>query len=67
MRSLAIHRTIARCAHDGVIAAIATFDDQEVSLRAAGAQAVHNFYDEAGVGLAEHALRVLDEKVRVAP
>lgn len=52
--------------HDyrGVIAAIATFDDQVTRLREAGARAVHNFYDEAGTGLAEHALRVMAE---VAP
>ena len=46
----------------GMIATIAHFDDQLEELRDAGAHAVFNFYNEAGLGFAEHAWEVLEKK-----
>ena len=40
--------------YQGKIAAIAMYDDEISRLRAAGADAVYNFYSEAGIGFAEH-------------
>lgn len=59
--NLEIIRLLKQHEYQGVIAAVATFDDRVAAMRAAGAQAVHNFYDEAGAGLADHALRALGE------
>ncbi len=55
--------------HDycGVIAAAGTFGDQVAELKAAGARVVHNFYAEAGAGLAEHALSALRDDLDVQP
>ena len=39
----------------GHIAAIAMYDDEIQALKDAGAEAVYNFYSEAGIGFAEHA------------
>lgn len=57
--NLEVLRLLQQHGYDGVVAAVGTFDDQVAELKAAGAQAVHNFYAEAGAGLAEHALRAL--------
>jgi len=38
----------------GHIAAIAMFDEEIEPLKQAGAEAVYNFYSEAGIGFAEH-------------
>jgi hypothetical protein len=47
--------------YKGKVAAVAKYDDEQVQMRAAGADVVFNYYAEAGAGFAEHALsNVLD-------
>ena len=47
-----------------IIAATAKFDDEVEELKQAGAQAVFNYYAEAGYGFAEHAHELLDKPAR---
>lgn len=49
----------------GMIAATAHFDDQVEDLREAGVHAAFNFYNEAGLGFAEHAWMALEKKEKV--
>ena len=47
--------------YKGKVAAVAKYEDEQVQMRAAGADVVFNYYAEAGAGFAEHALsNVLD-------
>ena len=46
----------------GLLAATASFDDQVEELRQAGVHAAYNFYNEAGLGFAEHVWAVLENK-----
>jgi hypothetical protein len=46
----------------GYISAVAHFDDQIEELREAGVHAAFNFYNEAGLGFAEHAWSFLERK-----
>jgi len=48
--------------YPGMIAATALFDDQVEELREAGVHAAFNFYNEAGLGFAEHAWSILEQK-----
>ena len=48
--------------YSGMLAATALFDDQVEELREAGVHAAFNFYNEAGLGFAEHAWSLLEEK-----
>ena len=52
--------------YTGILAATAHFDDQVEELREAGVHASFNFYNEAGLGFAEHAWMALEEKETVA-
>jgi predicted Kef-type K+ transport protein len=52
---------------NGLIAAIAKFDDQIEELKEAGVQAAYNFYAEAGYGFAEHVCRALNAESRSEP
>ncbi|MGD9018631.1 MAG: cation:proton antiporter [Desulfuromonadales bacterium] len=58
--NLAAVRHLVDVGFPGRITAIAQFDDQVEELREAGAHAAFNFYNEAGLGFAEHALEVLE-------
>jgi len=57
--NLEILRLLRTHQYSGRVAAIARYDDDIQALERAGAHAVHNFYSEAGSGLAEHGLRLL--------
>ena len=63
--NLAAARHLRESNYGGCMAAVAHFDDQVEELRAAGVDAAFNFYNQAGRGFGEHALRYLarfDEK-----
>jgi hypothetical protein len=45
-----------------MLAATALFDDQVEELREAGVHAAFNFYNEAGLGFAEHAWSALEKR-----
>jgi hypothetical protein len=45
--------------YKGLIAASARFDDEVKALKEAGVHAAHNFFGEAGAGLAEAAYEEL--------
>jgi len=60
--NLASTRHLVEIGFRGTIAAIAHFDDQVEELKEAGASATFNFYNEAGLGFAEHAWEVLENK-----
>ncbi len=65
--NLAAVRHLVEIGFPGTIAVIANFDDQVSELKEAGAEAAFNFYNEAGLGFAEHARGVLEsQKVRVS-
>jgi hypothetical protein len=55
---LAVKEITAR-KFEGIIAAAAKFDDEVEDLKQAGAQAVYNYYAEAGYGFAEHARELM--------
>lgn len=57
--NLQVMRLLNQHEYRGVVAAVATFSDQVAQLRNAGANTVHNFYAEAGAGLARDALEAL--------
>jgi hypothetical protein len=46
--------------YEGCLAAVAHFDDQVDELRTAGVDAAFNFYNQAGLGFAEHAWSFLE-------
>jgi len=48
--------------YDGIIAAIARFDDEVTALKEAGVHAAYNFFDEAGTGLAEHVFEIMENQ-----
>ncbi len=48
--------------YSGKLAATAHFDDQVEELRQAGVHAAYNFYNEAGLGFAEHVWSVMEQK-----
>jgi hypothetical protein len=56
-------RQLSESGFPGKIAAIAHFDDQVAELKEAGAEAAFNFYNEAGLGFAEHAREVLEGQI----
>ena len=58
--NLASTRHLVEVGFPGTIAAIAHFDDQVDELKEAGAKATFNFYNEAGLGFAEHAWKALE-------
>lgn len=47
---------------DGIIAAVAKYEDDRTILEAAGVDVTFNFYAEAGAGFAEHVSRLLAQK-----
>ena len=53
--------------YTGMIAATAHFDDQVEELRQAGVSAAFNFYNEAGLGFAEHAWLALEQRETGTP
>jgi len=58
--NLAAARHLVDLGFPGQITAIAQFDDQVEELLKAGAHVAFNFYNEAGLGFAEHAWEVLE-------
>jgi len=60
--NLTIARQMIEKGYTGMLAATAHFDDQVEELREAGVHAAFNFYNEAGLGFAEHAWKVLEKK-----
>lgn len=62
--NLDIARKMTENGYPGMLAATAHFDDQVEQLRQVGVHAAFNFYNEAGLGFAEHAWSVLEQKER---
>ena len=60
--NLAAARLLIGGGFPGMIAAIAQFDDQVEELKEAGVHAAFNFYNEAGLGFAEHVWKTLGLK-----
>jgi hypothetical protein len=52
---------LAASEFDGVIGAVAQYDDQVEALKKAGVHAAYNFYAEAGYGFAEHFCQSLED------
>lgn len=48
--------------YNGVIAAVAKYDDERAALEAAGIDATFNYYAEAGAGFADHVRQQLEKK-----
>ena len=46
----------------GLIAASARFDDEVTALKEAGVHAAYNFFDDAGIGLAEHVFEIMENQ-----
>ena len=46
--------------YEGLIAAVARYDDEREALATAGIHRVFNFYQEAGIGFAEDSLRLIE-------
>ncbi len=61
--NLAAVKQLVEANFPGLIAATAHFDDQVTELQAAGAGAAFNFYNEAGLGFAEHAWHLLKKEL----
>ena len=57
--NLLVAKEITARKFEGIIAAVAKFDDEVEELKQTGAQAVYNHYAEAGYGFAEHAREML--------
>jgi glutathione-regulated potassium-efflux system ancillary protein KefC len=55
-------QTLKRHGYGGVVAAIATFDDEVKELRALGVDTAFNLYSEAGAGFADHACDVFNRQ-----
>jgi hypothetical protein len=62
--NLAAVKHLADIGFRGRIAAVARFDDQVEALREAGVHSAFNFYNEAGLGFAEHAWEVFESARR---
>jgi hypothetical protein len=60
--NLNIARQMIEKGFRGTLAATAHFDDQVEELRQAGVHAAYNFYNEAGLGFAEHVYSILENK-----
>lgn len=60
--NLSIARQMIEKGYSGMLAATAHFDDQVEELRQAGVHAAYNFYNEAGLGFAEHVWEALEQK-----
>lgn len=58
--NLAAARHLKSINYSGFLAAVAHFDDQVEELRDAGVDAAFNFYNQAGLGFAEHAWSFLE-------
>ncbi len=54
--NLSVARLLRQHGYDVRLASVAHYPDQAESLRAAGVEAVFNFYGEAGAGFAEHVV-----------
>ena len=65
--NLSIAKQMIDKGYQGTLAATAHFDDQVEELRHAGVHAAFNFYNEAGLGFAEHACSVLEQKETGVP
>lgn len=63
-----IARHLRKVGYDGEIVAIAQYDDQLAELQDAGVNSVHNVFEDAGWGLADHVLdRFLVTHSRLPP
>ena len=60
--NLAATRHLLDLGYSGYISAVAPFEDQIAELRQAGVHAAFNFYNEAGLGFAEHAWSFLERE-----
>jgi glutathione-regulated potassium-efflux system ancillary protein KefC len=55
-------QTLKRHGYEGVVAAIAQFDDEVKELRALGVDTAFNLYSEAGAGFADHVCNVFIQR-----
>jgi glutathione-regulated potassium-efflux system ancillary protein KefC len=55
-------QTLKRHGYEGVVAAIAQFDDEVKQLRALGVDTAFNLYSEAGAGFADHVCHVFIQR-----
>ncbi|SHO46768.1 cation:proton antiporter family protein [Desulfopila aestuarii] len=58
--NLSAARHLRGLGYEGCLAAVAHFDDQVEELRKSGVDAAFNFYNQAGLGFAEHAWSFLE-------
>jgi len=65
--NLNIAKQMIEKGYNGTLAATARHDDQVEDLRQAGVHAAYNFYNEAGLGFAEHAWEALEDQKGGAP
>jgi predicted Kef-type K+ transport protein len=63
--NLVVARQMLEKGYAGMLAATAPFDDQVEELRETGVHAAFNFYNEAGLGFAEHAWSILEQREAV--
>ena len=61
--NLAAAQQIRSKLYTGIIAATALFDDEIPALEQAGVDAAFNFYNEAGLGFADHANELLEKRL----
>ena len=54
--------TVRRHGYQGVVAAVAKFDDEVKELKAMGVDTAFNLYSEAGAGFANHVCNIFEEK-----
>lgn len=59
--NIAAAKLLLKHGYSGSISAVAHFDDQADELRALGVHAVFNFYNEAGLGFAEHSIQFIEK------
>jgi hypothetical protein len=61
--NMAAARQIRAKGYADLLAATALYDDEIPELEAAGVDAAFNFYNEAGIGFADHANELLDKRL----
>jgi glutathione-regulated potassium-efflux system ancillary protein KefC len=60
MDMLVVVKQLHHAGYPGKMAGIARFEDEKIELQAAGIDVVFNYYANAGAGLAEHSLHLID-------
>lgn len=56
---------LLRSGYNGIIAAVARYDDEVEELKKLGVHAAYNIYSEAGAGFADHTCEVLEHKCKI--